>query len=33
MFQGDTWIFAVPDPAVVDIDLITDMKRALITEN
>jgi hypothetical protein len=32
MFQGDTWIFAVPDPAVVGIDLTTDMKRALITE-
>jgi hypothetical protein len=33
MFQGDTWIFAVPDPAVVGIILTTDMKRALITEN
>jgi hypothetical protein len=33
MFQEDTWIFAAPDPAVVDIDLATDMKRALFTEN
>jgi hypothetical protein len=33
MFQGDRWIFAAPDPAAVGIDLITDMKRALITEN
>ena len=33
MFQGGTWIFAAPDPAVVGIDLTTDMKRALITEN
>jgi hypothetical protein len=33
MFQGDPWIFAAPDPAVVGIDLSTDMKRALITEN
>ena len=33
MFQGDTWIFAAPDPAVVGIDSTTDMKHALITEN
>jgi hypothetical protein len=33
MFQGNTRIFAAPDPAVVGIDLTTDMKRALITEN
>jgi hypothetical protein len=33
MFQGDKWIFTAPDPAVVGIDLITDMKRALSTEN
>jgi hypothetical protein len=33
IFQEDTWIFATPDPAVVGIDLTTDMKRALITEN
>jgi hypothetical protein len=33
MFQEDRKIFAPPDPAVVDIDLTTDMKRALITEN
>jgi hypothetical protein len=33
MLKEDTWIFAVPDPAVVDIDLATHMKRALITEN
>jgi hypothetical protein len=33
MFQRFTWIFAAPDPAVVGIDLITDMKRALITKN
>jgi hypothetical protein len=29
MFQEDTWIFAAPNPAVVDID----MKRALITDS
>jgi hypothetical protein len=28
MFQGDTWTFAAPDPAVVGADLTTDMKRA-----
>jgi hypothetical protein len=33
MFQGDMWIFAAPDPAVVGIDLITDMKRTFITES
>ena len=33
MFQGGTWIFAAPDPAVVGIDSTTEMKRALITEN
>jgi hypothetical protein len=33
MFQEDTWIFAVPHPEVVDIDLATHMKHALITEN
>jgi hypothetical protein len=33
MFQGDTWILAVLDPAIVGIDLTTDMKRSLITEN
>jgi hypothetical protein len=32
MFQGDTWIFAGPDPAVVGIDPATDMKHTLITE-
>jgi hypothetical protein len=31
IFQGDTWIFAAPDVAVVGTDLITDMKRALNT--
>jgi hypothetical protein len=31
MFLGDTWVFVAPDPAVVGIDLTTDMKRALIT--
>jgi hypothetical protein len=33
MFQGVTWTFVAPDPAVVLIDLVTDMKSALITEN
>jgi hypothetical protein len=33
MFQEDTWIFAVSNPAVVGIDLTTGMKRAVITEN
>jgi hypothetical protein len=33
VLQGDAWIFAAPDPAVVGIDLTTDMKRALFTEN
>jgi hypothetical protein len=33
MFQGGTWIFAVPNPAVVGIDLTTDMNSSLITEN
>jgi hypothetical protein len=33
MFQGDTWIFSVPDPAIVGIDFTTDMKRSLIAEN
>jgi hypothetical protein len=33
MFQGGPWIFAAPNPAIVDIDLTNDMKRALITEN
>jgi hypothetical protein len=33
MFQEDTWIFAAPDPAFVDIDLSSNMKRILITEN
>jgi hypothetical protein len=33
MFQGDTWIISAPDPAVVGIDLTTDMERALTTEN
>jgi len=28
MFQGDTWIFAAPYPAVVGIDSTTDIKRA-----
>jgi hypothetical protein len=28
-----TWIFTARDPAVVGIDITTDMKRALITEN
>jgi hypothetical protein len=32
MFHGDRWIFVAPDPAVVDTDLTTDMKRTLITE-
>jgi uncharacterized membrane protein len=31
MFKGDTWIFAAADPAVVGIDLATDMKCALNT--
>jgi hypothetical protein len=31
MFQRDTRIFAAPNPAVVGIDLTTDMRRALIT--
>jgi hypothetical protein len=30
MFQEDTWYFAAPDPAVVRIDLTTDMIGALI---
>jgi hypothetical protein len=33
MFQEDSWIFAIPDPAVVSIDLTTDMKLDVITEN
>jgi hypothetical protein len=33
MFHEDTWIIAAPDPAAVGINLTTDMKRALITEN
>jgi hypothetical protein len=33
MFQGVTWIFAAPDPAVVGIVLTNDMKAAFITEN
>jgi hypothetical protein len=33
MFQGGKWIFAAPDPAVVGIELTTDKKRTLITEN
>jgi hypothetical protein len=33
MFQGSTWIFTAPDPAVLGSDLTTDMKRALNTEN
>jgi hypothetical protein len=33
MSQGDTRIFAAPDPAVVGIDFTTDMKRVLVTEN
>jgi hypothetical protein len=32
MFQGDTWILVVPDPAVVGIDLATYTKRAVATE-
>jgi hypothetical protein len=32
MFQGDTLIFAAPDPAVVGTGLTADMKLALITE-
>jgi hypothetical protein len=32
MFQGDTWILVVPDPAVVGIDLATCTKRAVATE-
>jgi hypothetical protein len=32
MFQGGTWIFAAPNPAVVGIDL-TDVKCALFNEN
>jgi hypothetical protein len=33
IFQEDSWIFAVPDSTVLGIDITTDMKRALITEN
>jgi hypothetical protein len=33
MFQGGTWIFAAPIPAVVGTDFTTDMKHAIITEN
>jgi hypothetical protein len=33
ILQEDTWIFAAPGPAIVVIDLTTDMKRAFITEN
>jgi hypothetical protein len=33
MFQGDMWIFAAPVPAVVGVDLTTNMRPALITEN
>jgi hypothetical protein len=33
MCQGDTWVFAAPDPAGIGIDLTADMKRALITDN
>jgi hypothetical protein len=33
MFQGETWIFAAPNLAVVGIDFTTDMKCALITES
>jgi hypothetical protein len=33
MFQGDMWISTAPYPAVLDFDLTTDMKGALITEN
>jgi hypothetical protein len=33
MFQGDSWIFAAPDPAVVGIDLTTNIKRDFITEH
>jgi hypothetical protein len=33
MFQEDTWIFTSPDPADVDIDFTTDMKRVLFSEN
>jgi hypothetical protein len=32
MFQGDAWIFAAPDPAVVGIVLTNYMKPTLITE-
>jgi hypothetical protein len=31
MFQADTWIFDAPNPAVVGIDLVFCVKRALIT--
>jgi hypothetical protein len=33
MFQGDTRIFAASELAVVGINLTTDVKRALVTEN
>jgi hypothetical protein len=33
IFQRDTYIFAAPHRAVVGIDLATNMKCALITEN
>jgi hypothetical protein len=34
MFQGDIWIFAALDPAVVGIDLTTNMRSSLkITES
>jgi hypothetical protein len=32
VFQGDTRIFAAPDPAIVGIDLTTNMKHSLIAE-
>jgi hypothetical protein len=33
MFQEHMWIFAAPDPAVLDIDLTAAMKHAVITES
>jgi hypothetical protein len=32
MFQGDTWMFAAPNPAAVGIGITTDTKRALNIE-
>jgi hypothetical protein len=31
MFQEDTWIFAAPDPAVVCVELTSDMKKKVLS--